>query len=54
MTDMTDKAIQGGIPEKDMYINSGYLFNSRVPFKEKKRPLRILSAGTYQLYTWPK
>ena len=54
MTDMTDKAIQGGIPEKDMYINSGYLFNSRVPLKEKKRPLRILSAGTYQLYTWPK
>ena len=37
-----------------MYVNSGYLFNSRVPFKEKKMPLRILSAGTYQLFTWPK
>ena len=45
---------QGCIPGKDMYINSGYLFNSRVPFREKKKPLRILSAGTYQLYTWPK
>ncbi len=37
-----------------MYINSGYLFQSRVPFKEKKRALRILSAGTYQLLTRPK
>ena len=37
-----------------MYVNSGYLFNSRVPFQEKKRALRILSAGTYQLYNWPK
>ncbi len=37
-----------------MYVNSGYLFNSRVPFKEQKLPLRILSAGTYQLHTWPK
>ena len=43
-----------GTPEQDMYINSGYLFNSRVPFKEKKKPLRLLSAGTYQLYTRPK
>ena len=40
--------------DKDLYVNSGYLFNSRVPFKEKKMPLRILSAGTYQLFTWPK
>ena len=39
---------------KDLYVNSGYLFNTRVPFKEKKLPLRILSAGTYQLFTWPK
>ena len=39
---------------KDLYVNSGYLFNSRVPFKEKRLPLRILSAGTYQLFTWPK
>ena len=37
-----------------MYINSGYLFQSRVPFKEKKKALRILSAGTYQLLTRPK
>ena len=37
-----------------MYVNSGYLFQSRVPFAEKKRALRILSAGTYQLLTWPK
>lgn len=37
-----------------MYVNSGYLFNSRVPFLEKNMPLRILSAGTYQLYTWAK
>jgi len=37
-----------------MYVNSGYLFNSRIPFKENKLPLRILSAGTYQLHTWPK
>ena len=37
-----------------MYVNSGYLNNSRTPFKEKVRPLRILSAGTYQLHSWPK
>lgn len=37
-----------------MYVNSGYLFGSRVPFKEKKLPLRILSAGTYRLYTWTR
>ena len=37
-----------------MYVNSGYLHNSRVPFKETKKALRILSAGTYQLHTWPK
>ena len=37
-----------------MYVNSGYLFNSRVPFQEKKLALRILSAGTYQLHTWPR
>ena len=51
---MTKNTRQEGVPGKDMYVNSGYLFNSRVPFREKKRPLRILSAGTYQLYTWPK
>lgn len=37
-----------------MYVNSGYLHNSRTPFKEKTLPLRILSAGTYQLHSWPK
>ena len=37
-----------------MYVNSGYLFNSRTPFKEKNKQLRILSAGTYQLHSWPK
>lgn len=51
---MTEIMKQEGIPEKDLYVNSGYLFNSRVPFREKKRPLRILSVGTYQLFSWPK
>ena len=51
--DMEDKNKETKVPEQDMYINSGYLFGSRVPFKEKKMPLRILSAGTYQLYTRP-
>ena len=51
---MTEKSKQEVVPEKDIYVNSGYLFNSRVPFREKKKSLRILSAGTYQLYTWPK
>ncbi len=51
---MTKNTRQAGIPGKDMYVNAGYLFNSRVPFREKKKPLRILSAGTYRLYTWPK
>ena len=51
---MTEIMKQEGFPEKDLYVNSGYLFNSRVPFREKKRPLRILSAGTYQLFSWPK
>ena len=37
-----------------MYVNSGYLHNSRVPFKETKKARRILSAGTYQLHDWPK
>ena len=37
-----------------MYVNSGYLFHSRIPFKETKMALRILSAGTYQLRTRPK
>lgn len=37
-----------------MYVNSGYLHNSRTPFKEGVKPLRILSAGTYQLRNWPR
>lgn len=37
-----------------MYVNSGYLHNSRTPFKEKDQPLRIISAGTYQLHSLPK
>ena len=51
---MLGKKRENDIPSQDMYINSGYLFGSRVPFKEKKLPLRILSAGTYQLYTRPQ
>ena len=37
-----------------MYVNSGYLYNSRIPFKETKMDLRILSVGTYQIQSWPK
>ena len=47
------RRVKGGA-DCQMYVNSGYLFNSRVPFSEKKKALRILSAGTYQLYTWPR
>ena len=34
-----------------MYINSGYLNNSRVPFLDKSRPLIVGSCGTYRLRT---
>lgn len=51
---MTENTRHEGISEKDLYVNSGYLYGTRVPFKEKKRPLRILSAGTYQLHSWPR
>ena len=34
-----------------MYINSGYLNNSKVPFKDKSRPLIVGSCGTYRLRT---
>lgn len=37
-----------------MYINSAYLNNSRVDFKDKSRPLIVGSCGTYRLYTQPK
>ena len=32
-----------------MYLNSGYLNNSRVPFIDKSRPLIVGSCGTYRL-----
>ncbi len=37
-----------------MYMNAGYLHNSRVDFKDKSRPLIVGSCGTYHLYTKPK
>lgn len=32
-----------------MYLNSGYLNNTRLPFKDKSRPLIVGSCGTYRL-----
>jgi len=32
-----------------MYVNSGYLNNSRLPFKDKSKPLIVGSCGTYRL-----
>lgn len=37
-----------------MYLNSGYLNNSHIDFKDKSRPLIVGSCGTYRLYTHPK
>lgn len=37
-----------------MYINSGYLNNSLVDFKDKSRPLIVRSCGTYHLLKHPK
>lgn len=44
-----------------MYVNSGYLNNSRLDFKDYTRPLIVGSCGTYRLKhhpalptTWPK
>ena len=34
-----------------MYVNSGYLNNSRLPFKDKSAPLIVGSCGTYRLHT---
>lgn len=34
-----------------MYLNSGYLNNSRIDFKDKSRPLVVGSCGTYKLIT---
>ena len=53
VNEMTDHNQEKGVPSGDLYVNSGYLFHSRVPFKEKKKALRILSAGTYQMLTRP-
>ena len=37
-----------------MYVNSGYLNNSRLPFKDKSKPLIVGSCGTYRLKTKEK
>ena len=37
-----------------MYINSGYMNNSRLPFKDKSQPLIVGSCGTYRLKTRTK
>lgn len=37
-----------------MYINSAYLNNSLIDFKDKSRPLIVGSCGTYHLYTHPR
>lgn len=37
-----------------MYLNSGYLNNSAIDFKDKSRPLIVCSCGTYRLLTRPK
>ena len=37
-----------------MYLNSGYLHNSHVDFKDKTRPLVVGSCGTYRLSTHPR
>lgn len=37
-----------------MYINSGYLHNSLLDFKDKTRPLVVGSCGTYRLIKQPR
>lgn len=37
-----------------MYINSAYLNNTLIDFKDKSRPLIVGSCGTYHLYTQPQ
>lgn len=37
-----------------MYVNSGYLGNTRQDFKDKSRPLIVGSCGTYRLIRRPK
>ena len=41
----------GTVEVCEMYINSGYLNNSRLPFKDKSKPLIVGSCGTYRLKT---
>lgn len=36
-----------------MYVNSGYLNNSLIDFKDKSKPLVVGSCGTYHLFTRP-
>ena len=35
--------------EVELYFNSGYLNNSKLPFKDKSKPLIVGSCGTYRL-----
>ena len=37
-----------------MYINNGYLNNTRLPIKDKSKPLIVGSCGTYRLKTKEK
>ena len=37
-----------------MYVNNGYLNNTRLPIKDKSRPLIVGSCGTYRLKTVEK
>ena len=37
-----------------MYVNSAYLNNSLIDFKDKSQPLIVGSCGTYRLLTRPK
>ena len=37
-----------------MYVNSGYLHNTRVPIKDKSKPLLVGSCGMYRLRTQQK
>lgn len=37
-----------------MFVNSGYLNNSRLPFKDKSKPLIVSSCGMYRLHNKAK
>lgn len=43
-----------GVEVRRMYLNSGYLHNSAIDFKDKSRPLIVGSCGTYRLKTRPR